>query len=103
VGFGTAAFRHLQSQLVLPEMSSALASTMMQRSTADLGLDPTSLLPAVLAYTIWPDNGAAIPILIEIHYANYQLINGVQIPFTIQRYIDGSLQLQIAVTSAQAN
>jgi hypothetical protein len=36
VGFGTAAFRHLQSQLVLPDMSSALASTMMQRSTADL-------------------------------------------------------------------
>jgi hypothetical protein len=103
VGFGTASYRHLQSQLVLPDMSSALASTMMERSTADLGLDPTSLLPAVLAYSIWPDNGAAIPILIEIHYANYQLINGVQIPFTIQRYINGSLELQIAVTSAQAN
>ena len=103
VGFGTTTYRHLQSQLVLPDMSSALASTMMQRSTADLGLDPTSLLPAVLAYTIWPDNGAAIPIAIEIHYANYQLINGVQVPFSIQRYVNGSLQLQITVTSAQVN
>ena len=76
---------------------------MMQRSTADLGLDPKTRLPAVLSYTTRPDNGAAIPIAVEIHYTNYQAINGVQIPFTIERYVNGSLQLEIAVTSAQIN
>jgi hypothetical protein len=30
-------------------------------------------------------------------------VNGVQIPFTIQRYINGSLQLEIDITSAQVN
>jgi hypothetical protein len=103
VGFGSPTYRHLQGELVLANLTGALTSDIMQRSTADLGLDPTSLLPAVLAYTIRPDNGAPIPIAIEIHYSNYQAINGVQIPFTIQRYVNGSLQLEIAVSSAQVN
>jgi hypothetical protein len=60
-------------------------------------------LPAVLSYSTRPDNGAPIPISVEIHYSNYQTINGVKIPFNIQRYINGSLQLEIAVSSAQVN
>ena len=103
VGFGTATFRHLRSQLVLPDLANSLAGDIMQRSTADVGLDPTSFLPAVLAYSIRPDSGAFIPIAIEVHYSNYQAVNGVQIPFTIQRYVNGSLQLEINVSSAQVN
>jgi len=103
VGFGTQSYRHLQTELVLPNLNDSLTTTIMQRSSADIGLDPASLLPAVLAYSIHPDNGAPIDIAVEIHYANYQAINGVQIPFTIQRYINGSLQLEIDITSAQVN
>ncbi|MGA3227982.1 MAG: hypothetical protein ABSC65_29730 [Acidobacteriaceae bacterium] len=103
VGFGTATYRHLQGELVFPSLTGTLASDIMQRSTADLGLDPATFLPAVLSYSIRPDNGAPIPIAIEIHYSNYQAVNGVQIPFTIQRYVNGSLQLEISVSSAQVN
>jgi hypothetical protein len=103
VGLSTTTYRHLQCQLVLPGLTGTLAGDIMRRSTADLGLDPTSFLPAVLSYSIRPDNGAPIPIAIEIRYANYQAINGVQIPFTIQRYVNGSLQLEITISSAQVN
>lgn len=103
VGFTTTSYRHLQGELVLPNLLGSLTSDIMQRSTADLGLDPATLLPAVLAYSIRPDNDAPISIAIEIHYSNYRAINGVQIPFTIQRYINGSLQLEIDVTTAQVN
>jgi hypothetical protein len=103
VGFSAASYRHLQGALVLPNLKTKLTGDVMTRSTADLGLDPASLLPAVLAYSIRPDNGASIPISIEVHYSNYQTINGVKIPFTIQRYVNGSLQLEIAVSSAQVN
>lgn len=103
VGFGAGILRHLQAQLVLSDQTASVSSELMQRSTDDLGIDPVSFLPAVLAYSVWPDSGAAIPIAIEIHYANYQAINGVQIPFNIQRYINGSLELEITVTSAQVN
>jgi hypothetical protein len=103
VGFSDASYRHLQCQLVFPALATGVASYNMQRSTTDLGLDPTSLLPAVLSYSIWPDNGASVPIAIEIHYSNYKAVDGVQIPFTIERYINGSLQLAIAITSAQVS
>jgi hypothetical protein len=103
VGFSAATYRHLQTELVLPNLTSTLTTEMMQRSTVDVGLDPVSLLPAVLSYSIRPDNGAPIDIAVEIHYSNYKSISGVQIPFTIERYVNGTLQLEVTVSSAQAN
>ena len=102
-GLALLTYRHLQSQLVLPNLKDKLTSQVMQRSTADIGLDPTSFLPQVLSYSVGPDDGNAIPIAIEIHYADYRAINGVQIPFTIERYVNGTLQLQIVLSSAQVN
>jgi hypothetical protein len=51
VGFGTQSYRHLQTDLVLPNLSDSLTNTMMQRSTADVGLDPTSILTTALPST----------------------------------------------------
>jgi hypothetical protein len=103
VGFTSNAYRHLQSQLVFTSLTSQLSSNLAQQSTMDLGLDPVTLLPAVLAYTVHPDNGAQVQIAIEIHYSNYQTVNGVQVPFHIQRYVNGALQLDILLNSAQIN
>jgi hypothetical protein len=75
----------------------------MSVSTTDLGLDPNSFLPAVLTYSIRPANAVFMPIAVEIRYSNYQAVDGVKIPFTIQRYVNGSLQLEITLSSAQIN
>jgi hypothetical protein len=56
-----------------------------------------------LTYSIQPQNAAFMQTAMEIHYGNYQTVSGVKIPFTIQRYVNGSLQLEITVTSAQIN
>jgi hypothetical protein len=98
VGSSPNVYRHLQSQLGFSGLQA-----LMQQSTCDLGLDPTSFLPSVLAYSVFPDNGVQIPIAIEIHYSNYQAVDGAQIPFHIQRYVNGSLQLDILLSSAQIN
>jgi hypothetical protein len=103
VGASTTVYRHLQSQLAFTGLPSTLTTQITQRSTTDLGLDPTSFLPAVLAYSVHPDNGAQISIAIQVLYSNYQTVNGVQIPFHIQRYVNGSLQLDILISSAQIN
>ncbi len=102
VGSSEDTYRHLQSQLVF-SLPNAMMSDITQQSTTDLGLDPTTLLPAVLAYAVRPDNGAAMPVAIEIRYSSYQAVSGVQIPFHIQRYVNGSLQLDVLVSSAQVN
>ncbi|MGD0733374.1 MAG: hypothetical protein ABR956_19075 [Terracidiphilus sp.] len=103
VGFSGNTYRHLQGQLNLPGPTGTLLTNVPQRSLTDIGLDPVTLLPAVIAYSVYPDSGAQVPVAVEVHYSNYQTVNGVQIPFLIQRYVNGSLQLQITVSSAQIN
>lgn len=103
VGAGLAQYRHLESQLLPTALPSQLTAEIMKQSTSDLGLDPVSLLPTVLAYSLQPDNGAFTPIAIEIHYGDYRIVNGVEIPFQIERYVNGCLQLDITVSTAQVN
>lgn len=88
-------YRHLQSQLVFADLSSDLMEQVMRKSTTDIGLDPQSLLPDVLSYKLHSDDGAqTVAIPIEVHFSNYQKINGVEIPFLIQRYVNGTLHLK---------
>jgi hypothetical protein len=99
VGSGT--YRHLQVQAVLASMPKKLLQRSVQASTIDIGLDPSTLLPSVLRYQVYPDNGTQVNVPIEIRYSDYRQVDDVQIPFLIQRYINGSLQLEIHVNSAQ--
>lgn len=105
VGSGDTVYRHLQSQLSLnmSGLPSTIADEMTKQSKTDIGLDPNSLLPSVVSYSVHPDNGASTSIAVEIHYSDYRLMDGIQIPFHIQRYVNGSLQLDIQVSAAQIN
>lgn len=102
VGSGTAVYRGLQGQIVPSgaSLSKPTVTDRIKRSTVNLGLDPKSYLPAVLAYSVHPNNGAPISIAIEVHYSDYRTVAGAQIPFHIERYVNGSLQLDIIVSSA---
>jgi hypothetical protein len=94
-------YRHLQASLTLSDIPSAVANDTAQQSNTDIGIDPKTFLPAVLAYTLPASNSTDRPIAVEVHFSNYKTVQGVQIPFTIQRYINGSLQLEITVSDAQ--
>ncbi len=94
-------YRHLQSQFVFDDPS--LTASVMQTSTMDIGLDITSFLPVVMDYSIMPDGGPQIPVSFEIRYSKYTAVNGVVIPFEIQRWVNGSLQLDIFITRAQVS
>ena len=100
---GPGSYHHLQLQAVLSDMPNRLLTDSVQASTVDIGLDPHTLLASVLRYQVHPDSGAQVQIPIEIRYSNYQTVNGVVVPFTIQRYLNGSLQLQITINSASIN
>ena len=92
-------YRHLQTLLLVNAGSDDVSAQMADLSSTDIGFFANSFLPAVLAYCVPPDNGDNARIPIEVHFGNYQTVNGVQIPFVIQRYVNGSLQLEIHVTS----
>lgn len=103
VGSNSNSYRHIQSQVIPSNLPAQITKSLEQQSTMDLGVDPASLLPAVLSYSVRPDNGANVQIAIEVRYSDYRTVDGVRIPFHIERLINGSLQLDIVVSSAQIN
>jgi hypothetical protein len=72
-------------------------------STMDFYLDPSSYLPLAIGFNQHADNNIGVSIPIEIRFANYQAVNGTQIPFHFQQLMNGSLILDATVTSAAFN
>jgi hypothetical protein len=84
-------------------------------SQHDFYLDPSSLLPIVMVFKIhaFDPNNPGAPLRAtrmapaeveeEVHYSNYQSVQGVAVPFHIQFYIRGTLVNDILISSARIN
>jgi hypothetical protein len=66
-------------------------------------LDASTYLPVALTFNAHPDNDAGTNIPVEIDFSNYQQVNGVQIPFHVQKFLNGPLFLDVTVQSAVVN
>jgi hypothetical protein len=69
-------------------------------STTDFYLDATTHLPASVVFNIHPDDNDQVNIRTEIRYSDYRPVNGVQVPFQIQKLINGTVSLHFLVTNA---
>src|SRR5579875_2242861 len=98
----TGGLRHLRAQFA-PALFEGDASALAQlpECAVDIDLDPTTSLPVTLRFGVRPDNGADVKIPIVVKFSDYRNVNGVQIPYRIERYVNGTLQLQITLQSAQ--
>jgi hypothetical protein len=103
VGHAAGPLRHLQFEYGFQQNKLEDTKELMRLSASDLGLDRASYLPSVLTYDILSDGDAPSSVHIEVRYADYKDVNGVQVPFTIQRYVNGSLQLDISIQNAEIN
>jgi hypothetical protein len=83
--------------------SSNTAKLLHHLSQLDLYLDSTTLLPASITFNIHPDNNASLDIPVEVRFSDYRTINGAQIPFHIEKFLNGSLSLDLQFTSATLN
>jgi hypothetical protein len=72
-------------------------------SAEDVYLDVSTYLPVALIFNTHPDNDAGTNISVEIDYSNYQPVNGVQIPFHVQKSLNGALFLDVAIQSSVLN
>lgn len=87
-----------------PNATSADAIALLTHlSTVDIFYDPTAYLPTSLFYNIHPDVNAAQDIPVEIIFSNYQTVGRVTVPFRIQRYVNGSLSLDISISSVSVS
>jgi len=93
--------QHLRSYVYSPSSSSAL--TFQQLSAEDFYLDATTLLPSAVTFFTHPDNNAANNISVEVDFSNYQTVNGAAVPMHVQKYLQGTLQIDLTVSSAAFN
>ncbi|HWR14121.1 MAG TPA: hypothetical protein VN577_04805 [Terriglobales bacterium] len=60
-------------------------------------------LPVVIRYNIHPDDDFGTNIPVEVRLSDYRDVNGVKVPFRIQRLLSGSLELDITISSVTIN
>jgi hypothetical protein len=91
---------HLQFQFTLPNLNGASEDPQLL-SPFDLVLAPSTMLPQYALFTVHPDNpGINADIPVEIAFSNYQSVAGVMVPFHVQRFVNGSLVLDLAIATA---
>jgi len=69
----------------------------------DIFFDATTLLPAALTLNTHPDNDAGLDIRIEIRFSDYRVVNGVQTPFHVQKYLNNGLVLDLQISTVSLN
>jgi hypothetical protein len=94
---------HLTVTQPLLNAPADIMALMQHLSQMDLFVDATTHLPVALDFNIHPDNNALLDIPVEIRYSDYTAVNGVQVPFHIQKYLNNSLVLDIQLQGATLN
>lgn len=72
-------------------------------STVDLFLDAGTNLPLAISFNVHPETNAGIDILSEVVFNDYRSVGGTKIPFRIQRFLQGTLAVDITLNSAAVN
>lgn len=72
-------------------------------SARDVWLDATSSLPVKIAYTRQAGEGAVPSVRMEISFSNYTNVNGVQYPFQINKFFNGTPWQSITIQSVSFN
>jgi hypothetical protein len=95
--------QHIQSYVVQPSAVSPPGLNVKQLSTIDFYLDATTFLPSAVTFNIHPDNNAGANLLVEVDFSNYQQVSGITVPMHIQRYLQGTMQADLTISSAAFN
>ena len=73
-------------------------------SATTVGLDETTHLLKQIDYNIRSEaNRPNDSALIQVTYDDYKLVDGHQVPFHIQQYLNGTLRLDVTLTAVELN
>lgn len=80
-----------------------IAALEQHLSQMDAFLDPSTQLPVALEFNAHPDQNAVVDIAVEIRFSDYRSVQGVQIPFHVQKYLNGALALDMQFDNSNIN
>ena len=93
----------LSKQFSGPHLPENAAKLMQHASQVEVFLDPATLLPTAISFNTHPDRDASRDIPVEIRFSDYRLVNGVRVPFRIQKFINNGLVLDLQMESVAFN
>ena len=94
---GSVAVQHLSSVVATAK------GIPQQLSATDFYLDANSLLPVQINFNVYSDTNIGTSFPVTVTLSNYQPVNGVQIPFHIRKMVQGTVVLDVLVSSAALN
>jgi hypothetical protein len=86
---------HLTAWQKFPNLDPQGAAFSQRLSQTEIFLDPSTLLTVAATFNIHPDKNALMDIPVEIRFSDYRSVNGVQVPFHVQKYVNYSLILDL--------
>jgi len=98
-----ATVQHIRSYVYPSVQFIGATPNFQQLSTEDFYLDVTTFLPVALTFSAHPDSDTSRNILVEINFLDYQAVNGVTVPMHIQKYMGGTLLMDLTVSRAAFN
>jgi len=94
---------HLQLSQVVAGQAQQVTSQIQQLSSMDIYLDASSHLPVQVAFSAHPDDNLRRSIPVVIQFPSYQQLGGIQAPAHVQRFLQGTLTLDLVVKSLATN
>ena|SRR2546425_89839 len=94
---------HIQLSHTVSGQQPGVTAIIQRLSALDLYLDAASSLPLRIVFNTHPDDDVGLDLPVEIQFSDYKTVNGIQVPFRIQKLIRGGLQLDLVLTSAAIN
>jgi hypothetical protein len=79
------------------------AKLLAQVSAVDLEVDAATGLAQSLLFNAHPDNDAGTDIPTEIQFSDYRAVQGVTIPFHIQKFVNHALVLDLQISDVTVN
>ena len=84
----------------LPE---AILKLLQEASQFDLYLDSTTLLPVEMAFESHADGNLREGIAIRVLYSDYRAVDGVQVPFRLEKLVNNSLAFDFQLQTTNFN
>lgn len=94
---------HVSASQQFPAASGDTTTLMQHLTQTDIYLDSSTLLPAAFIFNTHPDNDASLDIPVEMDFSGYLAVNGAQIPFHVQKFINNGLALDLQFSNAVLN
>ncbi len=94
---------HLQLSRVVPGQNPKMTTQIQELSAMDIYLEAASHLPLAVAFTTHPDDDLQRSFPVQIQFSGYQQLGGIHVPMHIQKLLQGTLTLDMVVTSIATN